>query len=167
MQRLYVNDVLHYNALVMNDDFAPNVVGACEAISRQVVLKSHAHAAAFGLSPSDFEHLTLLIQSGPMTAGHLATQTGLTTGAITGIIDRLEEAGFVQRQQDATDRRRIIIVPSGHVVKAIIAIQKKSHADFQRCLATYSSDEIKTILAFLRTTTDFLHKETIRLTHDN
>lgn len=150
----------------MNDNIVSNLIGACEDISRQVILKSHAIAIKFGLSPSDFEHLCLLIQSGPMTAGSLATLTGLTTGAITGVIDRLEEAGFVTRQPDQLDRRRIIIVPNKKIIQQVSAINKKSHDDFHRCFSHYTADEIATILAFLQTTTDFLHKETIRITHE-
>lgn len=147
----------------MNNDLIPNLIGACEDISRQVILKSHAIAAKLGLSPSDFEHLNLLIKSGPMTAGGLSDLTGLTTGAVTGVIDRLEKADFVTRQSDQSDRRRIIIVPNEKAVQQVLAINKKSYNDFQRCFSSYTDDEIATILTFLRTTTNFLHQETIRI----
>lgn len=151
----------------MNDNMVPNLIGACEDISRQIILKSNAIAIKFGLSPSDFEHLCLLIQSGPMTAGTLANLTGLTTGAITGVVDRLENGDFVTRQPDQFDRRRIIIVPNKKVVRQVSAINKKSHDDFRRCFANYTDSEMDVILTFLRTTTSFLHEETARINHQN
>src|SRR5262245_28604316 len=64
-----------------------------------------------GLNTTDHNALDLLSRAGPITAGELAELTGLTTGAITGIIDRLEKAGFVCRENDPKDRRRVIIRP--------------------------------------------------------
>lgn len=148
----------------MKDDMIPNLIGACDDISRQIILKSHAIATKFRLSPSDFEHLSLIIKSGPMTAGNLANLTGLTTGAVTGVVDRLEKANFVTRQPDKSDRRRIIIVPNKKITQEVSAINSKSYQGFQRCLATYTADEVETIFTFLRITTDFLHQETIRIT---
>lgn len=136
---------------------------ACEDISRQVVMKSHAMATTLGLSPSDFEHLSLLVKTGPMTAGGLATTTALTTGAITGIIDRLEEAGLANRQYDPSDRRRIIVVPTEKAVSAIQAFHDKFQRDFTRCVSNYSSTEQTAILNFLRTTADFLREQTARI----
>jgi DNA-binding MarR family transcriptional regulator len=71
----------------------------------------HAIAEQVGLNITDHKALDILSSRGPMTAGHLAEITGLTTGAVTGVIDRLEKAGFVRRERDANDRRRVIIQP--------------------------------------------------------
>ena len=64
-----------------------------------------------GLNPTDLGSLCLLLLHGPAPAGRLAQLTGLTTGAVTGVIDRLEEGGFVRREVDAADRRKVIVVP--------------------------------------------------------
>jgi DNA-binding MarR family transcriptional regulator len=64
-----------------------------------------------GLNPTDLGSLCLLLLHGPAPAGRLAELTGLTTGAVTGVIDRLEEGGFVHRQVDPADRRKVIVVP--------------------------------------------------------
>jgi len=74
-------------------------------------LLSNAVAARIGISPNDFECLDIVNLEGAVTPGHLAEATGLTTGAITGVIDRLEKAGFVRRDADPTDRRRILVRP--------------------------------------------------------
>ena len=69
-----------------------------------------AHKA--GLNGADHKYLSILLQNGSMTAGDLATHTGLTTGAITGVIDRLEVMGLVERKKEAKDRRKVIIEPN-------------------------------------------------------
>lgn len=74
-----------------------------------VVLNSLAHADAVGLHPRDLYALNILELSGSLTAGSLAEQTGLTTGATTRLIDRLEQGGHVRRAADPADRRRIVI----------------------------------------------------------
>jgi DNA-binding MarR family transcriptional regulator len=64
-----------------------------------------------GLNPTDLGSLCLLLLHGPTPAGRLAELTGLTTGAVTGVIDRLEAGGFVHRELDPADRRKVIVVP--------------------------------------------------------
>jgi DNA-binding MarR family transcriptional regulator len=78
-------------------------------LSARSVLLSQTIASRLGISPADLETMDLLHIHGPLTAGRLAELTGLTTGAITGVVDRLERAGFVRRERDATDRRRVIV----------------------------------------------------------
>lgn len=78
-------------------------------MSARSVMLSHAIASRLGISPADLETMDILSTNGPLTAGRLAELTGLTTGAITGVVDRLERGGFVRRERDASDRRRVII----------------------------------------------------------
>jgi DNA-binding MarR family transcriptional regulator len=73
------------------------------------ILHGHATAEAVGLNATDFFCLNLLSLAGPLTAGQLAQQTGLTTGATTRMIDRLERGGFARRVRDAADRRQVIV----------------------------------------------------------
>src|SRR5690606_6880522 len=69
-----------------------------------------AVAESVGLSLTDLRYLHLVTE-GPVTAGDLARRTGLTTGAVTRVIDRLQRAGFVRRAADPSDRRRVIVEP--------------------------------------------------------
>src|SRR5262249_44300294 len=62
-----------------------------------------------GISASDMDCMDFLNLEGRMTAGRLAELTGLTTGAITGVIDRLEKASYVRRERDESDRRKVFI----------------------------------------------------------
>src|SRR6516225_11395093 len=68
-----------------------------------------ASAERIGINVTDLNCLNILALQGHMTAGDLARVTGLTTASITGVIDRLEEAGFVRRERDPHDRRRVIV----------------------------------------------------------
>jgi DNA-binding MarR family transcriptional regulator len=71
-------------------------------------------ADELGLHITDHKCLDLINRFGAMPAGRLAGLTGLTTGAVTGVIDRLEEAGYVRRVEDPNDRRRTIVGPTGN-----------------------------------------------------
>src|SRR5215475_3385475 len=71
-----------------------------------------AAADRIGINVTDLNCLNILTLRGHMTAGELARATGLTTASITGVVDRLEEGGFVRREKDPHDRRRVIIRPS-------------------------------------------------------
>lgn len=85
-----------------------------EAVQRAGTLKvlhTNAVASRIGLSATEFEAMDIITRYQPMTAGKLADYCGLTTGAITGLVDRLERAGFVQRERDSGDRRRVYIKP--------------------------------------------------------
>src|SRR5260370_36969272 len=77
------------------------------------VLFGQTVASRVGVSSSDLECLDFLNIEGRVTAGRLAELTGLTTGAITGVVDRMEKAGLVRRERDESDRRKgfIAIVP--------------------------------------------------------
>src|SRR5437762_3613220 len=78
------------------------------ALSAQAAAYYEALAERLGLNAPDLRSLELLSVEAGLTPGRLAELTGLTTGAITGVLDRLEKAGLVKREPDAQDRRRIL-----------------------------------------------------------
>jgi DNA-binding MarR family transcriptional regulator len=83
-----------------------------DAVVRMIagaILYSHEVAEKIGLGPSDNQFLTLLQVHGPLTPGRLADLSGLTTGTVTGVIDRLERAGYVRRDRAPDDRRKVIV----------------------------------------------------------
>ena len=86
--------------------------------STAVVVFHHAVSRRLGLNAGDHKYADILMRAGPMTAGKLAELTGLTSGAITGIINRLVHAGWVKRIPDRVDRRRVIVTPLNHPQKA-------------------------------------------------
>lgn len=84
---------------------------ASRSYSDASVFLHQAIARKAGLSGADHKYLGLLLQHEELTAGQLSKLTGLTTGAVTGLIDRLEKKRLVQRQFSKDDRRKVIIVP--------------------------------------------------------
>src|SRR5262245_36530954 len=81
-----------------------------QAMSTETVLLHQTIADRLGLNLTDHKALNFVLDAGkPITPGQLAALTGLTTGAITGIVDRLEAAGFVRRKRDPEDRRQVMI----------------------------------------------------------
>jgi DNA-binding MarR family transcriptional regulator len=97
-----------------------------------------------GMSGTDHKYLGFLLQRGQMTAGEFSGITGLTTGAVTSLIDRFEKKKLVKRQADKTDRRKVIIVP--HTEK-ITSLLRPLYQDFQnsteKLFATFSLQELK------------------------
>src|SRR2546428_6403111 len=85
-----------------------------EAARRKTTATVLFHAAVaerLGLSATDHKYADLIARQGPMTAGELADRAGLTTGAITGVLDRLEQAGWGPRERDPHDRPPGIVHP--------------------------------------------------------
>jgi DNA-binding MarR family transcriptional regulator len=81
-------------------------------LSTRTVILHHLIGERLGLNPTDHKCLDVIIRNGtPMTASQLAEETGLSTGAITGVIDRLEKGGYVRRKRDQNDRRLVFINP--------------------------------------------------------
>lgn len=91
--------------------------------STAVVVFHHAVSRRLGLNAGDHKYADILMRAGPMTAGKLSELTGLTSGAITGIVDRLQRAGWVRRVADPADRRRVIVTPA-HNPKRAREVQK-------------------------------------------
>ena len=101
-----------------------------------------------GISSADMDCIDFVNVEGRMTAGRLAELTGLTTGAITGVVDRLEKAGFVRRERDESDRRKVFIVPVMERMKEI----GRPYAFLQRAMLkqweAYTDAELKFLIRF-------------------
>ena len=113
----------------------------------ETVLLFETLAQRIGINATDMQCLNILDYEGPVPAGRLAELTGLTTGAITTAIDRLEKAGHVQRVRDPHDRRRVVIQPIPHEGGGDIfgAIDQT----WQSLCARYSDQELALILSFI------------------
>src|ERR1051325_11462594 len=82
----------------------------------ELLVSSYEATDEVGVNPTDLGALCLLLLHEPAPAGRLAELTGLTTGAVTGVIARLETGGFVRREVDPADRRKVIVVPDAERV---------------------------------------------------
>jgi DNA-binding MarR family transcriptional regulator len=121
---------------------------ALRDVSGTGVLFSQAAAERLGLNSTDLECLGL-ISSGPATAGGLARATGLTTGAITGVIDRLERAGYARREHDEADRRKVQVRARPEALQKTAPIFEPMRRASAEVLSRYGNDELALILDFL------------------
>jgi DNA-binding MarR family transcriptional regulator len=142
-----------------------------EALARdlpaRLALFEQAAADRLGIGLSDFRCLQIAagVSDGdaPLTAGRLAELTGLSSGAITGVLDRLAVAGFVVRQKDPSDRRQVrirFVEERGEALEALLA---PFHAAFAALCARHDEAELTRLLAFARDAAQLVEDETTRL----
>src|SRR5712691_5168171 len=112
-------------------------------------LMGQAAADQIGINATDLNCLNILSFSGQMTAGQLARATGLTTASITGVIDRLEEAGYVRRERDPADRRRVVVrLVLERAVSDVASVFLPMVRAWQAMAGRYSDDELRLIVEF-------------------
>lgn len=117
-----------------------------------------------GFSGTDHKYLGFFIEKGPMTAGELSKLTGLTTGAVTGLIDRFEKKKLVKRQFAPEDRRKVIIVPDTERIMALfVPLYKDYRAKTEQLIASFSSEEIKTIETYFSKAIEIMNETTNHL----
>ncbi|MDX6264232.1 MAG: hypothetical protein QOH84_5920 [Kribbellaceae bacterium] len=115
-----------------------------------VILFNHAVSAKVGLGGSDSQFMTLLQSYGPLTPRQLSEHTGLTSGTVTGVIDRLESIGLITRQPDPNDRRKVLVTPSFEAIQEKLApLYAEQGRRMQTVLASRSDDELRVISTFL------------------
>ena len=131
--------------------------------STATVLYHHAIAERLGLGPSDHKCLDLLLQHGELTGSRLAAMTGLTTGAVTGVVNRLEAAGFLRRRPDPDDGRRQLLQPVPERVEEVAAVFAEHGPDLDRLTAGMTRDQVDAVLTFLSRATEELEECAIRL----
>lgn len=102
-----------------------------------------------GLSSTELLAIDLISRQGRVTAGTLARELHLTTGAITGLIDRLERAGFARRSADPTDRRRVIVTATARE-RRVGALYGPLAAELRRAVEGYSEKDLATVTEFIR-----------------
>ena len=126
----------------------------------QVAAQAPAHAAAavrlniavahqLGLPLTDVQCIGLLTD-GPAAPTRLAERLGLTTGAVTKVLDRLERGGYVHRSADPADRRRIVVTASAEGLAEVGRRYAPVGEAFARRFADYTDDELRTVLKFMR-----------------
>jgi DNA-binding MarR family transcriptional regulator len=125
--------------------------------STAVVLFHHAVAERLGLGPTDHKCLDLLRERGPMSGSDLAGITGLTSGAITGVVARLERAGYLRREPDPHDRRKQILhlaLKRGHIQDVIDPLRE----DVAAMLEHFDRNQLTAIAEFLVRCTDLVYR---------
>jgi DNA-binding MarR family transcriptional regulator len=135
------------------------------ALSTAVILFHEAVASRLGLGAAEWRCLDLLDREGPATAGRLAELSGFTTGAITGIVDRLERAGYVRREPNPRDRRSVIVRPLEN--RALRDVVTPIFESLGRAMAAvagrYSARELTVIQDYFERTIQTLRDETAKV----
>jgi DNA-binding MarR family transcriptional regulator len=127
-------------------------------------LMGQAAADQIGINATDLNCLNILSFSGHMTAGELARATGLTTASITGVIDRLEEAGFVSRERDRHDRRRVVVtITLDRAMRDVASVFLPLLRDWRAMAARYSDDELRLIVDFYGRMEQVFREHIVRL----
>ena len=142
---------------------AVNLAG--RELSASSVIFHSLMAEKFGLSVTDWRAWDMVMRHGPLTAGDFAKLTGLTRGAVTGLIDRLVGAGVVERVADSRDRRKVL-------VKSVTQPSQQQDREslfspmlkaLERLYADYSDDELQTIAGFMTRMSVLLREQTAKL----
>ena len=143
---------------------AKTFAGAIRQTGSLMVLMTQAAADRIGINPTDLNCLNILSFSGQLTAGELAKATGLTTASITGVLDRLEQAGFVRRGRDAQDRRRVVIhLDVQRALGTVAPVFGPLMGAWQRLADQYTDDELRLIVEFYGKLEDILRDHLARL----
>jgi DNA-binding MarR family transcriptional regulator len=108
-----------------------------------------AVAEAVGLNLTDMSCLDVLSQTGPLTAGQLAARTGLSSGAMTTAIDRLELAGYARRVRDDQDRRRVMVELT-HAAAALDGFYTEHDRLGEREFREHTTEQLQILLRFVR-----------------
>jgi DNA-binding MarR family transcriptional regulator len=127
-------------------------------------LMGQAAADRIGLNATDLNCLNILSFSGELTAGDLAKATGLTTASITGVADRLEEAGYVRRERDPKDRRRVVIrLVLESALRDVAPVFLPLIQAWQGVVDRYTDDELRVIVDFYGQMEQVIRNHLLRL----
>jgi len=120
-------------------------------ISTQTVFLHQTIAQTIGLNATDTRCVDLILSSpeGTVTAGTLSGRTGLTTGAITHILDRLEKRGIVERMRDTEDRRRVFVRVRAESLKPLLPKYEALGHAFMKVAEKYSDRELRLICGYM------------------
>jgi DNA-binding MarR family transcriptional regulator len=128
------------------------------------VLFNQAVADRLGTHPTDLQCLNLItIEGGPFTTGQIAELTGLTSGSASRLVDRLVKAGYVTRQRDAEDRRRVLVRPVAEAVARVGALWNELSEGWAEVFAGYTDAELDLLLRHMRRTTQLSRAQVQRL----
>lgn len=138
-------------------------------MSTQAIMLHQAVADSLGLNITDYKCMDLIARFGPMTAGKLSEYSGLTTGAITGVIDRLERTGYARRTDNPRDRRSVIIKLTWDEKnkKEYLATFLPLEEKMDKLASRFTNREVSLFIEIMQNTTKILREETSRLSAAN
>jgi DNA-binding MarR family transcriptional regulator len=122
-----------------------------------------AVADAIGLNRTDMRCLDVIQREGRVPAGRLAAETGLTTGAITTVLDRLERRGYARRVRDPDDRRRVLVELTPEAFAGAGDFYRAQAALGERLYRRYSEEQLEMLLEWVREGRELNEREAAKL----
>lgn len=123
-----------------------------------------AVARKAGFSGTDHKYLGFLMEKGQMTAGELSVLTGLTTGAVTGLIDRFEKRDLVKRKFAQDDRRKVFIEPkTENIMALLVPLYKEFRAKSEKLIASFSDKDVQILEAYFSKAIEIMNETTTEL----
>ena len=149
------------------EDLVGDVIARYRSATNRDVAFDKLAATRLGVSVTDLHCLNIVESRHGLTAGELAVESGLTTGAVTAVIDRLERAGYARRVRDERDRRKVKVEVTDAFYTRAGAIWGPVAADWQAALAKrFSAAELATIAAFLAQVEELGERHAARLAEE-
>lgn len=147
------------------EELVKHFVQAVQDSGNANILLVNAIGQRIGLSATEFEALSVVKDHGPMTAGDLAKRCGITSGGLTGLVDRLARMNFVRREPDENDRRKVLISmqPRPEIGKKVRAMYAPLTKIFEEHLAKLTDDQLRAMLEFHLAMNDAMVKATEQL----
>lgn len=126
-----------------------------------------AVADALGLNRTDMRCLDTLESEGPVPAGRLGQVTGLTSGAITTALDRLERAGYARRVRDPADRRRVLVELTPQARDRARTFYEPHMALSEQLFERYTREQLELLLDFVRAGREFNERHAAQIEMEN
>jgi DNA-binding MarR family transcriptional regulator len=142
------------------------IKGSLRELSNQLSLLNHHVGTRVDLKDVDLDCLELVNRHGPMSPSDLARSAGLHPATMTGILDRLERAGWVVRERDPSDRRAVLVQVRRDRGGELFRLYAGMNAAMDQLCATYSDEQLELLADFLRRTTDAGRDATEQLAGD-
>ncbi|HZA75023.1 MAG TPA: MarR family transcriptional regulator [Acidimicrobiales bacterium] len=146
-------------------ELSATLLAAGRSLGNSSSMLVSACADRLGIHSTDWGCVLLLAEADPepLTAGQLAELTGLTTGAVTGVLDRCEKAGFLRRERDPSDRRRVIVRLVPEAMTRIQPMFDGMIADMLALQRDYSDDELAVVLDVITRASEILRAHARRI----
>lgn len=129
-----------------------SVISGVRELDTELDLMDQTIADILGLNRTDAQCMDIITRAGPVTPGALAERIGLTAGAVTTILDRLEAAGWVRRRRDIEDRRRILIERNDARARRISHLYRDLQRATEQLAQRYTDGQLEVIVGFLAAT---------------
>jgi DNA-binding MarR family transcriptional regulator len=145
------------------DHLLASLTQAAQRAATDGILFHQAVADRLGLHVTDLRCLNILLELGPVSAGEIVKRTGLTTGAITRMLDRLEQAGYVRREPHPTDRRRVTVRLVPEQVARIAPLYAGMAAAWAQAIGDHDDHQLEAFLELFTRLHELTQREITRL----